>query len=109
MEHGPIALLTQGELNMARDEGAPYRRVLDGVLAAIRDGTYPPGGRLPPGSALGEQYGVTRSAAARAVARLRWIGLISGSGGGQLRVAEEPRRSRALALVDEAQRLRAEE
>lgn len=91
---------------MATENDAPIRRVLDGVLAAVRDGTYPPGGRLPSGPALGEQYGVNRSAASRAVDRLRWIGLIIGPAGGIARVAEEPRRSAALRLVDEADRLR---
>lgn len=93
---------------MNTEEGASYRRVLDGVLAAIRTGRYPPGSRLPSGSALGEEYGVHRSAAARAVDRLRWIGLIVGPAGGMARVAAEPHRSQALRLVDEADRLRAE-
>lgn len=91
---------------MVTEEGASYWRVLEGVLAGIRDGTYPPGGRLPSGPALGEQYGVNRSAASRAIDRLRWIGLVTGPPGGIARVAEEPRRSAALRLVDEADRLR---
>jgi GntR family transcriptional regulator len=93
---------------MASDQDASYRRVLDGVLADIRSGRYPPGGRLPSGSALGEEYGVHRSAASRAVDRLRWIGLVVGPAGGIARVAVEPFRSRALQLVDEAERLRGE-
>ncbi|GAA2624008.1 hypothetical protein GCM10010399_64210 [Dactylosporangium fulvum] len=91
---------------MASDQDASYRRVLDGVLADIRTGRYPPGGRLPSGSALGEQYRVDRSAAARAVFLLRWIGLVTGPAGGIARVAAEPHRSAALRLVDEADRLR---
>ena len=91
---------------MASDQDPSYRRVLDGVLADIRAGTYPPGGRLPSGSALGERYGAHRSAASRAIDRLRWIGLVVGPAGGIARVAEEPRRSAALRLVDEADRLR---
>lgn len=91
---------------MASDQDASYRRVLDGVLADIRAGTYPPGGRLPSGTALGEQYGVHRSAASRAVEWLRWIGLVTGPAGGIARVAAEPHRAAALQLVDEAKRLR---
>lgn len=94
---------------MDTEQGASYRRVLNGVLADIRAGRYPPGGRLPSGSALGEEYGVNRSAASRAVDWLRWIGLIIGPAGGQARVAEEPRRTAALRLVEEADRLRAED
>ncbi len=93
---------------MTTENGASYRRVLDGVLADIRAGRYPPGGRLPSAGALGEEYGVKPWAATRAVDRLRWIGLIVGPMGGIARVAEEPRRSAALRLVDEADRLRGE-
>lgn len=88
------------------DQGAPHRRVLDGVLDGIRSGRYPPGGRLPSGPALGEEYGVHRSAAARALDRLRWIGLVAGPGGGIARVAAEPYRSRALHLVEQADEIR---
>ena len=94
---------------MDTENGASYRRVLDGVLADIRAGRYPPGGRLPSGSALGEEYGVNRSAASRAVDRLRWIGLVTGPAGGIARVALEPIRSAVLRLVDEADRLREEQ
>lgn len=106
-ERGRISPLTQGELNMDTDQGAPHRRVLDGVLADIRSGRYPPGGRLPSGSALGEEYGVYRSAASRAVELLRWIGLVIGPPGGIARVASEPHRSSALELVARADELRA--
>lgn len=91
---------------MTTENGASYRRVLDGVLAAVRAGRYPPGGRLPSAAALGEEYGVKQWAATRAVDRLRWIGLISGPPGGIARVAVEPYRTEALHLVDEADRLR---
>jgi DNA-binding FadR family transcriptional regulator len=88
------------------DQGAPYRRVLDGVLDGIRSGRFPPGGRLPSGPALGEEYGVHRSAAARAIDRLRWVGLVLGPAGGTTRVAVEPYRSRALRLVEQADEIR---
>jgi DNA-binding FadR family transcriptional regulator len=91
---------------MTTERGAPHWRVLDGVLADIRAGRYPPGGRLPSGSALGEEYAVYRSAASRAVEMLRWIGLVTGPPGGIARIAQEPRRSAALRLVDDPARLR---
>jgi GntR family transcriptional regulator len=93
---------------MDTEQGASYRRVLDGVLADIRSGRYPPGGRLPSGSALGEQYQVDKSSAERALFLLRWIGMVTGPRGGIARVPDEPRRSEALRLVDEAERLRGE-
>jgi DNA-binding FadR family transcriptional regulator len=93
---------------MHRGIDAPYWRVLNGVLADIRDGMYRPGGRVPSESALAEHYGVSRSTVSRAMEKLRWIGLVSGPAGGIARVAPEPRRGRALELVAEADRLRAE-
>lgn len=93
---------------MHRETDAPYWRVLNGVLADIRDGTYRPGGRVPSESALAEHYAVSRSTVSRAMEKLRWIGLVAGPAGGITRVAPEPRRGRALRLVAEADRLRAE-
>jgi DNA-binding FadR family transcriptional regulator len=93
---------------MDRENDAPYWRVLNGVLAGIRDGTYRPGGRIPSESALAEHYGVSRSTVSRVMEKLRWIGLVSGPAGGITRVAPESRRARALELVTEADELRAE-
>ncbi|MGI5247519.1 winged helix-turn-helix domain-containing protein [Dactylosporangium sp. CA-139066] len=93
---------------MQRSADAPFWRVFNGVLSDIRTGVYPPGGRVPSESALAEMYEVSRSTVTRAMERLRWIGLVSGPAGGIGRVAPEPRRSRALELVSEADRLRAE-
>lgn len=94
---------------MNRGTDTPHGRVLGGVLDSIRDGTYRAGGRVPSESALAEHFGVPRSTVSRAMDKLRWIGLLVGPAGGITRVADEPRRSRALALVDEAERLRAED
>jgi DNA-binding FadR family transcriptional regulator len=91
---------------MDTENGASYRRVLDGVLADIRSGRYPPGGRLLSASALAEQYRVDKSSAERALFLLRWIGMVIGPRGGIARIPEEPWRSAALRLVDEAARLR---
>jgi DNA-binding FadR family transcriptional regulator len=100
-----MSLLTQGELNM-NDQDAAHRRVQDGVLTAIRAGTYAPGDRLPPETHLAEQYGVVRSVVSWALHPLRWAGLIVGPRGGIARVAVEPWRTAALQLVDEAARIR---
>jgi DNA-binding FadR family transcriptional regulator len=91
---------------MGRETGAPYWRVLDGVLDDIRTGLYPPGGRVPSETALAEAYAVSRSTVSRAMEKLRWIGLVTGPPGGIARVAGEPTRTRALELVAEADRLR---
>lgn len=93
---------------MRRETDAPYWRVFNGVLGAIRDGTYPPGGRVPSETALAEAYGVSRSTVSRAMEKLRWIGLVAGPPGGIARVSAEPVRGRALGLVSEADRLRAQ-
>jgi DNA-binding FadR family transcriptional regulator len=93
---------------MQRRKDAPFWRVFNGVLGDIRTGGYPAGGRVPSESALAETYGVSRSTVTRAMDRLRWIGLVVGPAGGIARVATEPRRTRALELVAEADRLRAE-
>lgn len=38
--------------------------------------------------------------------KLRWIGLVVGPAGGAARVAREPRRSLALSIVEQADRVR---
>lgn len=91
---------------MDTENDAPYERVLKRVLADIRDGTYPPGGRLPSASAIAEATGVSRATVTRAMARIRWVGLVVGPAGGLVRVVSEPRRTAALAIVDEAERVR---
>jgi DNA-binding FadR family transcriptional regulator len=83
-----------------------YARVFSGLLGQIRNGIYPPGGRLPSTPALAEYLGVSRATVLRVTERLRWIGLIVGPAGGIARVASEPRRSAALSIVDEAERVR---
>lgn len=91
---------------MNREEDAPYWRVLNGVLMAVRDGTYPAGGRLPSETAMAESYGVSRSTVSRAMEKLRWVGLVTGPKGGISRVAQEPRRTLALDVVSSADRVR---
>ena len=91
---------------MQMGQDALYWRVMNGVLDRVRDGTYPPGGRLPSERAMVETLSVSRSTISRVMTHLRWIGLITGPQGGIARVATEPRRSRALAIVDEIERIR---
>ncbi len=91
---------------MGKEDDAPYWRVLNGVLTAVRDGTYTAGGRLPSETALAETYGVSRSTVSRAMEKLRWVGLVTGPPGGITRVAPEPRRSLALDVVEQADRVR---
>lgn len=87
-------------------KNAQHMRVLNHVLARIRDGTYPPGSRLPSESSLAETLSVSRSTVTRATERLRWVGLVVGPAGGIARVASEPRRSAALELVERADQVR---
>ncbi len=92
---------------MESSETASYWRVFNGLLDQIRGGIYQPGARLPSAPALAEQLGVSRATVTRAMERLRWIGLVVGPRGGVARVASGPRRAAALAIVDEADRVRA--
>ncbi len=91
---------------MDTEKDAPYWRVLNSVLTNIQDGVHPPGSRLPSERALAETHGVSRSTVSRAMEKLRWIGLITGPAGGTARVATEPRRSLALGIVEQADRVR---
>jgi DNA-binding FadR family transcriptional regulator len=91
---------------MGKEEDAPYWRVLNGVLTAVRDGTYAAGGRLPSETAMAESYGVSRSTVSRVMEKLRWVGLVTGPPGGITRIATEPRRTMALEVVEQADRVR---
>lgn len=51
-------------------------RVHDVLLVRIREGSYPPGGRLPPEYDLAEEFGVSRPVVRAALARLRGAGLV---------------------------------
>lgn len=91
---------------MEKVQDEAYARTYGGLLDQIRTGIYPAGGRLPSSTALAEFLDVSRTTVLRVMGRLRWIGLVVGPEGGIARVASEPRRSAALAVVDEAERVR---
>ncbi|TWG22790.1 regulatory GntR family protein [Micromonospora palomenae] len=54
----------------------PYQQVADALRAAIRDGLYAVGDRLPTVAELAEQYGVAKMTVQRALADLRAEDLI---------------------------------
>jgi DNA-binding GntR family transcriptional regulator len=58
------------------DRRAPYLQVADALRAAIRQGTFAPGDRLPTVTELAEQYGVAKMTVQRAVSELREEGLV---------------------------------
>lgn len=58
--------------------GAPkYRKVYEDLLAAIRDGTFQPGDRLPSEAELGKHYSTSRITIAKAVNELQQKGLVT--------------------------------
>lgn len=62
---------------MSRDASTRAAEIAGELRAAISDGTYQPGDRLPGENPLMEQYGVARMTARRALAILRDEGLTS--------------------------------
>ncbi|MEH0984974.1 GntR family transcriptional regulator [Micromonospora sp. CPCC 205556] len=54
----------------------PYQQVADALRAAIRDGVYSAGDRLPTVAELAEQYGVAKMTVQRALTDLRGEDLI---------------------------------
>ncbi|MER7455685.1 winged helix-turn-helix domain-containing protein [Micromonospora sp. NPDC126480] len=53
------------------DRRPPYQQVADALRAAIRDGEYAAGDRLPTVAELAEQYGVAKMTVQRALTDLR--------------------------------------
>lgn len=53
-----------------------YVQLADELARLIRDGTYPPGSRLPSEAELAETYEVARPTVRQALGRLRDLGLI---------------------------------
>ena len=56
--------------------GTLVARLRDALRAAIADGTYPPGGKLPSEAQLCREHGVSRTVVREAVAALRADGLV---------------------------------
>ena len=61
---------------VARSRVPPWRRVADDLRRRIEAGEFPPGAPLPSLLTLVDEYGVSRSTAAKAVAALRDEGLV---------------------------------
>lgn len=58
------------------DQRSPYLQVADALRAAIRDGVYPQGERLPSVVDLAGEFGVAKMTVQRALAELRSEGLL---------------------------------
>lgn len=58
------------------DQRSPYVQVANAMRAAIRDGVYQPGERLPSVVDLATEFGVAKMTVQRAVAELRSEGLL---------------------------------
>jgi DNA-binding GntR family transcriptional regulator len=91
-------------MNPERD--APYRRVLNALLAGIRSGELEPGGRIPSEPAIADQYEVSRATVSRVMHALRLFGLVTGPPGGNAFVARQPMLGEALSLYDAAAEVR---
>lgn len=58
------------------DRRPPYQQVADALRAAIRNGSYAAGDRLPTVAELAEQHGVAKMTVQRALTDLRAEGLV---------------------------------
>jgi GntR family transcriptional regulator len=65
-----------------------YRQIADDLEARIRAGEYPPGAELPSYAELAKLYSVSRATATRAYGLLHDRGLVVGSPGRGVYVAE---------------------
>lgn len=69
----------------------PYQEVADTIRARIRDGTYPPGSRLPSRTAMSEEFGWSDIVIGSAMRVLKSEGLVETLPGVAAFVAENPR------------------
>ena len=86
-------------------EAPVFVRVAHQILAAIRDGSFPPGDRLPSEQVLCERFGVSRPSLREALSALQFAGfLASKQGFGTVVVDRNEKRSErpgsVLALAD---------
>ena len=83
-----------------------YEKVLEHVKAKIIDGTYHPGDRLPPVTALAQELGVAVSTVREGTRALASLGLVKVQQGHGTFIAESPRLSEdplaAFALAEDA-------
>jgi GntR family transcriptional regulator len=75
---------------ISQASGVPaYRQIADALRAQIRDGTYPPGTRLPVERELQDTYGVSPQTVRNAIAQLRAEGLVTSLQGRGVFVREQ--------------------
>jgi hypothetical protein len=83
----PILVWGWAWIEAAAADGPSHQVVADDLRARIESGELQPGDVIPTARALGERWGVSRAAAARATAELRAEGLLTGGRGSPNRVA----------------------
>lgn len=88
--------------------GPPYLDLADAVRAAIRDGEYTPGDRLPSRASLARHFGVSPMTVQSALRVLRDEGTIVTRQGSGAYVRETPAAPRDLAAEVDALRARVE-
>jgi DNA-binding GntR family transcriptional regulator len=82
------------------DSRSPYEQVAEAIWAAIADGEFPPGGKLPSRAALVAHFGVSPMTIQNAVGVLRVKGVVvSRKGAGVYVHTEAPARVDLLAEV----------
>jgi DNA-binding GntR family transcriptional regulator len=69
---------------------AVWRQVVDIVIGRIKDGTYPPGSRVPSTLELATELGIASSTSQKALAHLRTEGWLRGEVGIGTFVADHP-------------------
>jgi len=79
-----------GRVTAFRQQAAPRVPAPRALARLIRDGTYPPGSRLPSEAELSETYEVARPTVRQALGRLRDQGLIRTLHGRGSVVVERP-------------------
>jgi DNA-binding GntR family transcriptional regulator len=85
----------------ANDPRAPYLQVADDLRAAITDGTFKPGQRLPSGRELARRYGVAPMTANHAVRVLRDERLVVSYQGRGVFVADRAEQRPASPAVED--------
>jgi GntR family transcriptional regulator len=76
---------------VSRASGRPaYQQIADALREQMRDGTYPPGAKLPSESELRERWGVASKTVRAALDQLRAEGLVMGRQGVGSFVREQP-------------------
>ncbi|MGC9668948.1 winged helix-turn-helix domain-containing protein [Planosporangium sp. 12N6] len=73
-------------------EEPAYRRIEADLRRRIRDGEWPPGGRLPTYQELANEYGVSLQPVRQALTRLESAGVVVLRMGGRPLVADEEQR-----------------